>query len=96
MLIAPQNMLTCKSCVHCVHYKTKLTKNDGKIKYDFPNCIAFPNGIPDEVYDYGHYEPRPDLGQKNDVVFEPDDEQIDNHKKLLAIDNDDPAFAEVN
>ena len=34
------------------------------------SCKAFPNGIPDEVYDNRkHKKPLPD--QKNDIVFEP-------------------------
>ena len=78
MILPPKNAYTNKSCFHCIHYKTQYTREDGIIERDVPNCIAFPNpeGIPDEIYDFGHYEPRPDLGQKNDVVFEPNEELI--------------------
>ncbi|MCL2064035.1 MAG: hypothetical protein FWG98_06645 [Candidatus Cloacimonetes bacterium] len=34
-------------------------------------CDAFPDGIPEDLYFESHKKPRPDLGQKNEVVFEP-------------------------
>ena len=64
----PNNVEFGKSCECCKHFF-----DDGDELPEFPiftSCIAFPNGIPDEVYNNGHFEPRADLGQKNDVVFE--------------------------
>jgi hypothetical protein len=45
-------------CFLCVHY------------FGDKNCLAFPNGIPDEIMvgDNMHSEPLP--GQGNDIVFE--------------------------
>ena len=41
-------------------------------------CEAFPlpNGVPDEIHINGHNEVRKDLGQVNDMVFEPDFDKI--------------------
>lgn len=57
------------SCFDCKHFKVELV-TDKEIRSDFPNCAAFPNGIPKDVIRNGHDKPRPDLGQKNKVVFE--------------------------
>ena len=76
--ISPDNFFTGKSCWHCVHYKTEFVNEDGLI-VKLKNCDAFPaedGGIPMVIYNEGHYKVRHDLGQKNDIVFEPDTKKI--------------------
>ena len=99
MLLPPQNAHTYKSCFHCIHFKTEYINKDGRLERDEANCIAFPApaGIPDEIYDNGHYEPRPDLGQTNDVVFEPNEEFIQSCKwrrEQLASEQIQPDFGQ--
>lgn len=71
MVNIPKNYDSGKSCFQCKHFQTGIDNTDITID-DFPNCIAFPfpDGIPDEIFENGHDKPRPDLGQKNEVVFE--------------------------
>ncbi|MCL2065782.1 MAG: hypothetical protein FWG98_15620 [Candidatus Cloacimonetes bacterium] len=71
MLVPPDNYHTEKSCYHCKHIEYTYETEYGEMD-DYPNCIAFPDGIPRIIYHNGHYVPRPDLGQKNEIVFEPD------------------------
>ena len=99
MIVPPRNMDTFKSCFHCKHYRTEYTHHDGEIEYDVMNCVAFPypDGIPSKIYHNGHFEPRPDLGQKNEVVFEPNEELIQRLKKRhtkKVVDSNSSAFAE--
>ncbi len=62
-----------KSCFDCKHFKTEHKQiEDGDFieeREDFFCCEAFPDGIPDEVFENGHDKPRPDLGQNDDIVF---------------------------
>ncbi|HOD53853.1 MAG TPA: hypothetical protein PKJ08_04945 [Candidatus Cloacimonadota bacterium] len=62
-------------CTDCKHYdplrELEFNESDSikSIDEDVLCCIAFPYGIPDDIYDNAHDKPRPDLGQKNDIVF---------------------------
>ena len=75
MIYPTEISATGKSCWQCKHYKT-LYENGDEISTDFPHCVAFPNGIPEEVWENGHDKPRMDLGQSNTIVFEPDELKI--------------------
>ncbi|MCL2065781.1 MAG: hypothetical protein FWG98_15615 [Candidatus Cloacimonetes bacterium] len=67
----PQNVDYEKCCWKCKHRKSRENIKDNIItSWDILYCVAFPDEIPFEVYDNGHFTPRPDLGQTNDVVFE--------------------------
>ena len=75
LYVHPKNIDLNKSCWACKHLNQR-EENDAD--YDYSKhcegeiyCIAFPNEIPSEIYNNGHFEPRPDLGQKNDIVYEP-------------------------
>jgi len=70
MFETPDLIYTGKSCFQCKHFKVNY-ESEEEIIHDYANCVAFPEGIPDEVWVNGHYEPRPDLGQENEVVFDP-------------------------
>ena len=92
MLYCPQNYFTEKSCMHCIHFRSDYETPEIEID-DYPHCIAFPDGIPDEIYDNGHYEPRPDMGQTNEIVFEPDMKYIEEmrefDKRLAEMEEED-------
>ena len=82
LLAPPANYKSTKSCWHCIHFKTEGINEHG-LKQQKAHCDAFPmpNGIPTEIYNKGHNKPRHDLGQVNDIVFEPDKEKIKLFKK---------------
>ncbi|MCL2064351.1 MAG: hypothetical protein FWG98_08270 [Candidatus Cloacimonetes bacterium] len=76
----PPNVDFDKSCGACIHF----IRDDKSLWFKGDFCKAFPTskGIPEELYFNGHYEPRPDLGQENNLVFEPDKEFIKKWKKF--------------
>jgi hypothetical protein len=80
--MGPANCDTYKSCWQCIHLKYR-TPKERSVDYDKLGddyCDAFPDRIPEEVYNNGHYEPRPDLGQSNDMIFVP---KIDEFKEEI-------------
>ena len=78
----PNNVEFERCCWCCIHYKSIYYDEDG-LWGELQHCEAFPapEGIPDEIYCNGHFEPRPDLGQKNAIIFEPDTEYIEACRK---------------
>ena len=86
MLIRDSEIIdTFKSCNHCVHFeKGDYKDKEGNIEEGI-YCEAFPHGIPSDVYHNGHYEPRHDLEQENDVVFVPHVKRIEYWKKVLSV-----------
>ena len=68
-----------KGCINCKHYPQWGVADQYKYidedtwATDTMYCLAFPFGVPEEILsgDAGnHTKPRPDLGQKNDIVYE--------------------------
>jgi hypothetical protein len=74
---------TGKSCHDCIHLYHRYYKNSSFLIH---YCKAFPKSIPSEIYNNGHYEPRPDLGQKCDTVFEYDPNGDIKRKRIIEAD----------
>jgi hypothetical protein len=71
MRFPPINVDYDRSCLNCKYFRTeKEIDKDGSIEIisDCFNCAAFPEGIPDDVYDNGHFEVCPK--QTGELVFE--------------------------
>ena len=72
-MIREINWKNGKSCFDCKYFKTENKQVEDsdffEEREDFFSCEAFPEGIPDEVYENGHDKPRLDLRQKNKLVF---------------------------
>ena len=58
--------MECNRCNNCINYRGKL------------ECEAFPNGIPEEILLCENDHSKPCCGQKNDIVFEPIEDENNN------------------
>ena len=64
-------------------------------KYHHIYCEAFPDGIPEDVYFDGHDKPRPDIGQKNKIIFDYDPNTLESpfwdkwNKEVNTYDDED-------
>lgn len=47
-------------CIECKHFKTIV---------DPPRCVAFPDGIPDDIW-YGDFDHRNPYPEDNGILFE--------------------------
>ena len=71
-----KNGNSCFDCKHLdrINKATRLINGNGVGITGYCSadscCDAFPDLIPDDVFENGHDKPRPDLGQKNKVIFE--------------------------
>ena len=69
MRLKPKNVDLSRSCIYCLHYRsTKITEKNGQINIQEGSfCDAFPEGIPDNVWNNGHFKKI--KGQKKDLIF---------------------------
>lgn len=75
-------------CHECAHLESWIDNEDSVSR-----CPAFPEGIPDEVWDgveFLHIERHPD--QKGDTVFEPIDEDSAKFAEQMAAERDEYLF----